>query len=564
MRKMGVQSVVVETLHPAKGTPGQIEHEVWRDTIALNNYFEQPVITTIIRLTFSAAPLAHPDDLEKKSHQSSFLASAVIFNFRLRDNEWQSYIFSSVVSTLKRPFRFKALDGTEKEGFMPLLNNYVHCAKDFPCQIIIDASAIFNFKIYGTFYCQQNKFTSVCFHASACMAINNLEGRVTELVYPEEVNSILDFNHADRKIISDAELGPKQLEILLDCLGCRYKLMDFVQEHPETNYSHRLYRYLESKCPSLLIFTVYKDFHIVPVLGHTLNSDLWSPEAEMAYSSKIGELKFRPTSAWVDHYIIHDDNFGMYYCLPVDSFLRRKLSLADMPEDVGASEEGCTRDVREEEEKRKPPLDPFIPCYCIAIFQEGISCISPASHCEWGSIKLLEELLGQFPENENIDSYWIKELLFSSRGNPEINPLVARTLLVRKETYSKHLCNEDNDKQSFSEAERTRILTGLPDVFWLTEISLPDIYTANKHKLVDVIFKRDAPMPEIEGDDITMEEKQRRITKWILDNWILMRLPGYLLVNQPAGGQKPFTKISVESHFPLLTDSKEPVILDEW
>jgi len=553
---MGVQSVVVETIQPSKGSPGKIEHEVWRDIVALNDYFERPVATTVYRLTFSSKHLTCSDDLKKISQQPSFLASAIIFNFRPKGDQWQSFIFSSVVSTLRRPIRFKASDGIEKEGILPLLNNYVHCAKAFPCQIMMNDGNTMDFEIHGTFYCQQNKFTSVCFHASVCMAINNLEGRGADFVYPEDVNHILGFNHTDCKISPDADLGINQLENLLDSLGCQYKLMDFVQEHPESNYSHRLYRYLESKCSSLLVFTVRGGFHIVPVLGHTLNSDLWSPEAEMAYSSKIGELKFRPTSAWVDHYIIHDDNFGMYYCLPVDSFLRRKIESLDLSKVFGSEEKDCECE----------NMAPFIPMNCIAIFPKELFSISPASHCEWGSIKLLEELLGQFPDKDDIDSYWIKELIFSSRGNPEINPLVARTMLVKKTTYSKHLYNEDNDERSYSDIERTRILAGLPEVFWLTEISLPDIYTANKNKLVDVIFNRDSPMPEIEGDDILLEEKQRRITKWIVENWIQVLLPGYLLKNHTTNGQQEsFAKISVKSHFPLLVDNKESdIILDEW
>ena len=65
--------------------------------------------------------------------------------------------------------------------------------------------------------------------------------------------------------------------------------------------------------------------------------------------------------------------------------------------------------------------------------------------------------------------------------------LVARTLGCRKGDYIARLKVEvDSDGHGPAGAIPTA-LTKAPEHLWLTEISLPDLYTANKHKLGDIL-----------------------------------------------------------------------------
>ena len=56
--------------------------------------------------------------------------------------------------------------------------------------------------------------------------------------------------------------------------------------------------------------------HVVVVYGYTRNSDEWHPQAIPAYA-QVGApaAGHCPSSAWVDHFIIHDDNYGPYLAL---------------------------------------------------------------------------------------------------------------------------------------------------------------------------------------------------------------------------------------------------------
>jgi hypothetical protein len=76
----------------------------------------------------------------------------------------------------------------------------------------------------------------------------------------------------------------------------------------------------------LLIFnTTPYVAHAVPVVGHTFNSDKWDCQAHLAYRPDARIFgQYHPSAAWVDHFTINDDNFGMYRCMPAQ-YLRNRL-----------------------------------------------------------------------------------------------------------------------------------------------------------------------------------------------------------------------------------------------
>lgn len=91
-------------------------------------------------------------------------------------------------------------------------------------------------------------------------------------------------------------------------------------DHPAAFHPDSLiYSYSESGIPVFVVFgTEDGDIgHVVTILGHSIESDAWWPEAEQGYYSQV--LSDRPpylrTTAWMD-FIGHDDNFGPYLRIP--------------------------------------------------------------------------------------------------------------------------------------------------------------------------------------------------------------------------------------------------------
>ncbi len=509
MRKMNAKTVVIEELEPSR-------EEIRDECSALYTYYKQKIKIYSYRFTFITENIDTTDDILKLDNDN-FLSSVILINYcEPKVKNWKSYIYSAVI-TLPKKRNYKNIKN------LPLLNNYLHIYRKFPCKIAISKDKEYNFNIIGTFFCQQNSVTSVCAHASLCMTINNMDLSKIKMIIPEDINKILNIDHKKIKFKKNKiGLSKEEIQKVLKEYGLSITWKDFFED-PNDEYNDYIYKYIESRCPVLLVFTTnaINEAHVVPVIGHTLNSDMWSPEARPAYT-KDYRLNYKPASAWTDHFIIHDDNFGMYLCLPVSSLKRITL----------------------------PKNDPqFRANYAVAVIPHGVT--TPAWEAEWTSVivvKHISEALRRGTNITNLDEIlddWSYRVLQSDYLNPP-RPIVVRTFLVKKDDYKKSLYYEDFEGNSLSEKEIHEIIGNLPNRFWLSEITLPDLYTANKTKIIDFFYPSDLPNLH----DI----------KDIYKRWIQIRFPGVLLRYDPS--QLSYYPLSVKSHYPLFRFDNEHEIID--
>ena len=70
-------------------------------------------------------------------------------------------------------------------------------------------------------------------------------------------------------------------------------------------------------------------------------------------------------------------------------------------------------------------------------------------------------------------------------------PLVSRTLSVNRNDYIENLKRGDSKGNKFPQKLIRLIKKQLPKIFWLTEITLPDLYVANKTALISIITSKD-------------------------------------------------------------------------
>jgi hypothetical protein len=343
------------------------------------------------------------------------------------------------------------------------------------------------------------------------MAINNMES-ISKIITPEEINSIIGVDHESKKVgglNSTMDFTKKEVAKVLR----HYKLSmieaDFFEE-PKRDYAQFVYRYVESKCPVLLVFTTNKSItnptsHIVPILGHTVNSDMWKPEAEALYSSqKSSRLDHNSSVAWVDHFIMHDDNFGMYLNLPLDSLKK----------------------------KTNPKRDPtFRAYYAAAIVPTKVT--TPSWEAEWASVIVVKEILRRLVKKSVKLDEWLNRMYNADKITPH-RPLVVRTFLTKPSDYAKSLNGNDFQGNIFSDIEKKELIKNLPPLFWLSEITLPDLYTANRTKIVDFFYG--AFWPKLENND------------QIFKRWIQIRFPS-VLIQKTNISQRA---LSVKSHYPLM------------
>lgn len=526
MRKMDVKRVIIE-----KYQEHFLDNDIKNELDNLEDVLEKNLKYEIARFTFIRADISFMDEIDKIQN-NDFLASVILINLELSErlkhiyapeeeeqkkwNGWVSYIFKGIV---KRP--------CIKEK--TVLNNYIHILRDHKCEVSLNEVKTKRFEIRGTYFCQQNRITSVCAHACLCMIVNNMDSQpYITTHYINEVLGRKDWFNVGGLYIVD-------IEKVIKNLGLKTYYKNYFQD-PTVSFEEYLYPFLESRFPSIICFTTRDVYagHVVDVIGHTLNTDLWKGEARVFYSKDYSGINHYRSSEWVDHFIINDDNLGMYLCLPVD--LLKRITL--------------------------PQYDPlFRIYYSLSVIPIDIE-LSPRQ-AEYYSVLVLNKLLDNlecFKEWTDILNIWVKRLLEQRR----LNPFVTRTLLVTKNEYKHHLeTTQDYLSNKHKTEEIDKLIENVPNHFWLTEVSIEDLYTTNKSKIIDIVYICDKKM-----EDITGETEIEQIKK-ILENCKLIKMPelsfmdvSFLLGQE--GSQKPIIHAnSIRSHMGLFKFEKSDDIM-EW
>lgn len=345
-------------------------------------------------------------------------------------------------------------------------NNFIHCARTYRLETTVG-----KLTVRGVLYAQQNDLTFVCAHV--CLRT------VLASVLPDadvsyaKINEITGVDHKSSKVgEGESGLGPDQMGSVLSHFGLFYtKIIHEPTKGLELpgDFQHDLYGAIESGQPALLGFEksgTSEERHIIPVIGHTFNEDTWVAPATRGYFE--GGLSYYPSENWLSTYVVHDDNFGPYFCLPrhflqKDNF-RIILSL-----------------------KRHASESEAVDAEAIALAYLGALARASRSGNEW---------MERFKA-------------FATSGL-----LVLRALLITKEEYLDHLRKAECwDGQTTDPGCVSAMEAELPDYFWMIEASAAELFSASRRKFGEIIIRSDLPTP--------------KHLDWSL--FLLARLPGEVL-----------------------------------
>jgi hypothetical protein len=306
-----------------------------------------------------------------------------------------------------------------------------------------------------------------------------------------------------------SRLNQEQIQKVVEKLGYGFHSANFL-ENTQIEYDQFIYPSLESCFPQILGIQGWNPekrkhiAHVVAVLGHTINSDRWTPEARCGY----GNYPIQPyisSASWCDHFIISDDNYGMYVTLPSE-MLRNFI----VP-------------------TKNPNLHATM---AISILPKEITLIG--YEVEQRAVVIAQKLINNVkldPKNK-----WHERMKKNKDG--EYKNLVLRTLLQTKEQYLDYI----HEYASNMKVNQQQCIDNLPKYVWVTEVSLPNIYTGNKHKLGDVVTHASATKDEHkEGKSI-----------------VLAWFPGFIQL-----GHTPKVDIwSINTHVPLIRNTAPSFL--EW
>ncbi|MBN1490737.1 MAG: hypothetical protein JXA69_12535 [Phycisphaerae bacterium] len=461
MRKMGARSFLAEEL----AAFSELTEEESAATIRCKN----AVRAKAVRLTFFRSL---PGSLSWHDlADGDLLGYAVVVTLTLPNGTVRKYVLESVV---RAPTQWVKADGELETPFLAT-NYYVHCCRPFRTTIGTNLDSRV-FEIVGTFFCQQNNLTHVCGHAALRAAINSAPFFRGEKLTNTKINQILGIDHELRKVGEYDEpepdesddspsrgLNAKQLEEVIRSEGLDAHVVDFDLQ-TAVDYETYVYPLIESACPTIL--GVKREaldrkrppvMHVVTAVGHTIDSDRWTPEARISYGS-FPIVPLISSSNWADHFIVSDDNHGMYLTLPTDE-VRNVL----VP-------------------KYNPGLHAVA---AIGIVPRGVTV---SGYIAEQTAAWVMKRLWKIPEVGV--NRWL--------GILKKGPFVCRTLLQERTDYVGAMeSTVDSEEHGLSSAELDEIRGVLPKRFWVTEFTVPNLLNGNRSKLGDVVTRADATQAQV-------------------------------------------------------------------
>lgn len=539
LRKMGVTHLVEEELEET----GEIQEEIEDVSRRCNAPLRS---ASFKRFSFFYAPNDIPrDQLDLDQREDKlFLGYMVIARLELPDGKiwpdgkvWKGPVRSYILEAVIAPPGKCSLDSSKCPKQSVVLNYYIHAHKIFK-SVIGTRDKNWSFEVDGTFFCQQNGLTHVCAHACLRMALNTTWHPAGVKISNRQINETLGIDHTAGKTVEDG-LAVWQMDLVLKHFGL------FPYEHgffnaAEVDYAEYLYPFVESGSPVILSFNpTVSSGHVVTIVGHTLNSDRWDCEAHLAYDPVSQVIEpFHASSTWVDHFLINDDNFGMYTALPV-GYLRNPI---------------------------RPRYDPTRRALWVVSVFPSASAVLPYD-AEISAVQIAIKSLRKVETGKDKETgrplletiqfnRWLSRLIAQSKEPAK--RLVARTVLIGKEDYVAYLRQvsdlKDSDGGQLQPEDISDVESLLPAKFWVTEITLPDLYTANKHKLGDMIHNETTSTPAI--DPKTKKEKgiPHNVPEYV---W------GWLpCVEIPKAGE--LGSWPLRGHVPLLRSSHVLRGAEEW
>lgn len=422
-----------------------------------------------------------------------FIGVVTLINYKCPNAE--DYQYSYVYEAVLAPPHTVAKNGDR----VNLLNNFI--ARDEEFHRLVRGKT---FKVRGVYYCQQNSRTHVCAHAGLRMTLNS-GYPAHSLLTPSEINRHVQYDWTTGGLqIGDIVDTIKRMTgsepIVVDCTAVR-----------SVDYLTILSSLAESGCLVLMVFETFNPNveHVVTVFGYTRNSDEWHPQAIPLYSGATS-AQYYPSSAWVDHYLIHDDNLGPYYTLSA----RVMESIPQAPAQVAQPLPN----------NRPYEADPKIKPHWIIAANPTTAPLGPIYAQGLAASVLARSLSLPQLRGLGVEGRWFAYMTDKPWR------YVLRSLLMSKSSYQAHLARvADHEGNRFSERE-IRLTDSLPDWFWMVEFSLPALFTGNRSKLGEMF--------------VSCVDDGKGVA-----NVLGVRFPGLLLMALPNAMQSA-NKLGVTAHVP--------------
>ena len=486
VRATNGKTMVVEELDPAEA------QDLAEETEDLQKRLQTTVSSKVCRLSFFTKSFSTVKGLSSASDED-FIGYAIIRTDIPASGEPISRVYESVV----RP--------------SPRENSFVRGAQEWECCVGKQT-----FRVQGYLYAQQNQKTNSCAHVACRTAAARFHPN-GDMTY-REMNSLPQIG-VDHVTNVSGGLTNDQIVAVLEAAGARCTVADYTSPNPlnpnftPPPFQKYLYGSVESGYPAIVFFAAGGgDYHAIPIFGHTFDEDMWVANAELSYFSVGASTKYIPSESWLSTYIGHDDNWGSNFSIP-RHFLYTKSHCDKWPSGPQpcVSQSDCV-------------------AYVIATMPKEVM-LNPIEAEVIGA----EYLLSILPQMPPLSPLWAKRLEAYAKSHL----LVLRPILLDCSRYSDHLAKlNDWDGHHIPRALVKAIKRISPSLMWVIELSVPELFSANRRKIGEVL----------------LHAERKPGTQRDFDSFLLARVPGYFAFHTggtKANPQFTFVPTGVHGHVPL-------------
>lgn len=239
-RKMGARSLVVEDVLDRVDVAEEIAHLVeWAQT--------EEGIVSACAITFLSSGTRRDHEFSAV-RTSSIIGQVTLVTFPSAQGP-RTYVYEAI-------FRLPGKGASNEQ----LLNNHVPVARELTV-----ATRDVEHRLQAAYFCQQNGVTSICAHSAVRTLVRTLTSKPISVPM---LNGMWNYDPAARTVLTT------QVETALRHFGLRpvaYDLQHRQDPQPDSGWD-LLALLADSASPSLLVLSGKAVDHIVPVLGHTVNS----------------------------------------------------------------------------------------------------------------------------------------------------------------------------------------------------------------------------------------------------------------------------------------------------
>jgi len=388
--------------------------------------------------------------------------------------------------------------------------SFILCQETFSVEVNTRNGNQQNLSVAGFPFMQQDKHAGCCAHAGLIMAErflvqrrnrenpgSNEDPHLLESIW----NTLATVPGVGRKLPTPG-LRPIDISTVLEG-AMEYSPLVYVyskDNKPAFALEKMLYHYLESKIPVQLLVPTERGGHSLTVIGHSFDPDVWWALArEPYYRDRPLEEFCHCSTNWIEHFTVQDDNFGPYLTVPKSHVRLCEMSgqsaiAVPLPLDVNI--EGPTAEL--------------IATYCVA---KEINVQAMSTACQNGQI--------------SINTWKLFEVMWSHFLKKD---LVLRTFLVGSDEFKNSYIPPY--LKSYYDPLR------LHNKIWLTEISIPELFSQTRKRVGEVLIDPTAPPPPLLGQNLLSdpEEAARAVLAIHVPGWIGTRdvdaenlTPNYIL-----------------------------------